>query len=109
MDAGWFWAVLMSIPALIALVEGYGEEALLAASVGALAIIGGTIAWPLGLAVALGGGGTILHVLARRNAQLDMERRHRAIMRLLKLRVGVSDAPLPHSLGRLARSRSKAR
>jgi hypothetical protein len=108
MDAGWFWAVLMSIPALIALVEGYGEEALLAASVGALAIIGGTIAWPLGLAVALGGR----HDPPRaRTAQRPA--RHGAAAS------GHHAAPQaagrgqrrspPHSLGRLARYRSKAR
>jgi hypothetical protein len=109
MDAGWFWAVLMSIPALIALVDGYGEEALLAAGIGALAIVGEVIAWPLGLALALAGGGTILFVLARRNRQIDMMNRHRAIMRLLKLRVGVSDTPLPASLRRLVEPRSKVR
>ncbi|KAA2241099.1 hypothetical protein F0L46_04685 [Salinarimonas soli] len=107
MDAGWFWALLMSIPALIALMDGYGEEAIVATGIGALAIVGGLIAWPLGLAVALAGGATILWTLARRNARLDMERRHSAIIRTLKLRVGVSERPLPACLRRFAKPPSK--
>jgi hypothetical protein len=93
MEAGWFWAVLLSIPAGIALVDGYREEAILGAAMSGLSIAGMLIAWPLGMGIAIASWVLLMRVVARRNARRDMEARHKAIMRLLKLRVGVTDAP----------------
>ncbi len=99
MDAAWFWTVLAAIPAAIALIDGHRDEAVLGAGMAALAVAGGLLFAPLGLALGALAWGVVLPLVAGLNQRADMERRHRAIMRLLKLRVGVSDGPLPASTG----------
>ncbi len=98
MDAGWFWAVLLVIPALIAACDGHRDETVLALAMGALAFTGGLILWPLGLVLALAAWAVPLARVARLNEEADRLRRHRLIITLLKLRVGVSDTTLPASL-----------
>ncbi|HYF56994.1 MAG TPA: hypothetical protein VEA41_22275 [Salinarimonas sp.] len=98
MDAGWFWAVPAAIPAIIALIDGHREEAVLGAGMAALAVAGGVLTAPLGLALVALAWAVVLPLVARLNGHADMERRHRLIMCLLKLRVGVSDRALPASL-----------
>ncbi len=98
MDAGWFWAVPAAIPAIIALIDGYHQEAVLGAGMAALAVAGGVLTAPLGLALVALAWAVVLPLVARLNGHADMERRHRLIMCLLKLRVGVSDRALPASL-----------
>lgn len=98
MDATWFWAVLLGLPALVAACDAHRDETILALGMGALALAGGLLAWPLGLVLALAAWIVPLRRVAGLNARADMARRHAAIMRVLKDRVGVSDHPLPACL-----------
>jgi flagellar motor component MotA len=93
LEIAWFAAALGAVPALVALVDRQRDEARLGAAMAALAGVGALLAPALGIALALGAWAVVLPLVRRRDARRDMERRHRAIMRLLKLRVGVSDRP----------------